>query len=85
MRPDYQGQGRGAALLRHVEEKLSLQGERLLLVETSGVDSFERTRRFYQGCGYEPEARIRDYYAPGDEKIIFRKVLTDPGDKVRAG
>ena len=49
---------------------------RLLLVETSGKLSFERTRRFYAGLGYRREAVIRDYYAAGDDKIVFAKPLT---------
>ena len=73
--PDRQGQGRGAALLRHVEEDLRGQGVRLLLVETSGADGFQATRAFYAKNGYDEEARIRDYYAPGDDKVIFRKLL----------
>ena len=40
--PDYQGQGHGAALLRHVEHLLAAGGARLLLVETSGLPDFER-------------------------------------------
>jgi len=79
VRPDRQGQGRGAALLRHVEEALSARGERLLLVETSGLASFERTRAFYRKCGYEEEARIREFYKAGDDKIVFRKSLAVPG------
>ena len=47
----------------------------MLLVETSGGDEFERTRRFYRTIGYEEEARIRDYYDAGDDKIVFRKAL----------
>ena len=73
--PDRQGQGRGAALLSHVEKALRSEGGRLLLVETSGVDSFALTRSFYAKNGYEQEARIRDYYTAGDDKIVFRKVL----------
>lgn len=72
--PSRQGQGRGAALMRYVEQSLIARGERLLLVET--VASLERTRAFYRKCGYDEEARIRDYYDAGDDKIVYRKALT---------
>jgi ribosomal protein S18 acetylase RimI-like enzyme len=75
VRPDRQGQGRGTALLRYVEQMLTARGVRLLLVETSGLPSFDRTRAFYRKCGYEEEARIRDFYKAGDDKIVYRKVL----------
>lgn len=70
-----QGQGRGAALVRHVEDFLRARGERVLLIETSGLGSFERTRAFYRKQGYDEEARIREFYGTGDDKIIFRKAL----------
>lgn len=73
--PEQQGKGRGAALLDHVERGLSEAGARLLLVETSGLDTFVRTRAFYAKNGYDEEARIRDFYADGDDKIVFRKSL----------
>ncbi len=73
--PDRQGQGRGTALLLHVEQVLAERGERVLLVETSGLPAFERTRAFYRRCGYDVEARIRDFYQAGEDKIIFRKAL----------
>ena len=75
IRPDRQGQGRGATLLRYVEQTLTARGGRMLLVETSGLPGFFRTRAFYASCGYEEEARIRDFYAAGDDKIVFRKML----------
>ncbi|HXV94485.1 MAG TPA: GNAT family N-acetyltransferase [Pseudonocardia sp.] len=75
VRGDRQGRGHGAALMRYVEEDLRARGQRLLLVETSGVPGFERTRAFYAKLGYEQEARVRDYYEPGDDMILFRKAL----------
>lgn len=75
VRPDLRGQGRGAALLRHVERTLAERGERLLLVETSGAEAFERTRAFYQKRGFDEEARIRDFYEAGSDKVIYRKLL----------
>ena len=73
--PDYQGQGRGTALVKAVEQALVEKGERLLLVETSGMGRFELTRQFYLKNGYDEEARIRDFYKTGDDIVIFRKVL----------
>lgn len=75
VRPDAQGRGRGAALMRHVEEALRASGQRVLLVETSGHPSFARTRAFYAKQGYEEEARIREYYAAGEDMVLFRKAL----------
>jgi GNAT superfamily N-acetyltransferase len=75
IREDLQGQGRGGKLLDYVEQTLIERGGRMLLVETSGLPDFERTRAFYGKCGYEQEARIRDFYTEGDDKIVFRKVL----------
>lgn len=72
---DRQGRGDGTDLLTHVEAMLRDRGERLLLVETSGLNGFERTRAFYRKQGYDEEARIRDFYSAGDDKIVFRKAL----------
>lgn len=70
-----QGQGRGAALLRFVEDDLRQKGQRLLLVETSGDPALARTRGFYLQNDYGEEARVRDYYASGEDMVLFRKVL----------
>ncbi len=76
VRHEFQGQGRGGALLRRVEDDLRDRRQRLLLVETSGVPGFARTRAFYDKCGYTPEARVRDYYEAGDDMVLFRKELS---------
>ena len=75
--PNYQGQGIGTSLMFYIEEILAARGERILLVETSGSVSFEGTRTFYQKCGYEEEARIREFYQAGEDKIVFRKLLAE--------
>jgi GNAT superfamily N-acetyltransferase len=76
--PDRQRQGRGTALLTYIEQMLTERGVRLLLVETAGMDSFEYVRSFYRQNGYEAEARIREFYAAGVDKIVFRKALLLP-------
>lgn len=75
--PNYQRQGRGKLLMRYVENVLQASGQRLLLVETSGLPKYDRTRAFYAKCGYDEEARIRDFWAAGDDKIVFRKALNE--------
>lgn len=74
--PAQQGRGLGRALVAAVERDLAAASARLLLVETSGVAEFAGQRRFYRTLGFRQEARIRGYYQPGDDKIIFAKNLT---------
>lgn len=76
--PRHQSQGRGAAMMAYVEHVLAQRGERVLLVETSGLPEFERTRAFYRRIGYAEEARIRDLYKAGEDKVILRKALSSP-------
>ena len=73
--PSRQGRGIGAAAMRRVEDELAARGARVLLVDTSALPGFARTRAFYRGLGYEEEARIREYWAAGDDKVVFRKAL----------
>jgi ribosomal protein S18 acetylase RimI-like enzyme len=74
--PDFQNKGIGTSLLDYIEKLLAKQGERILLVETSSLAGFEKTRKFYLKCGYEQEARIREFYQAGEDKIVFRKSLS---------
>ena len=70
-----QGQGIGAALIEHLERALQRLGARILLVETSSFDEYARTREFYDHRAFTREARIRDFYAVGEDKIVFWKSL----------
>ena len=74
--PDCQRSGIGASMLNHIERRLGNLGERILLVETSSLESFAGTREFYRQCGYHQEAQIREFYQAGEDKIVFRKLLT---------
>jgi ribosomal protein S18 acetylase RimI-like enzyme len=73
--PDKQRQGRGAALIAAVEQQVAARGGRIVLVETSGLGSFEGQRALYKRLGYAEEARIRDFYEPGNDKVVFWKSL----------
>jgi ribosomal protein S18 acetylase RimI-like enzyme len=75
VRPEAQGKGVGARLLKFTEADAREHGARVLFIETSGLPKYESTCRFYRRHGYEQEARLRDYYAPGDDMLVFRKQL----------
>jgi ribosomal protein S18 acetylase RimI-like enzyme len=70
-----QTRGRGARLLKACEEDIRAHGGRVLFIETSALPHYERTRQFYLKHGYDKEAVLRDYYAPGDDMVVFRKSL----------
>jgi ribosomal protein S18 acetylase RimI-like enzyme len=68
-----QARGVGGELLRRAEDDIRAAGGRLLLIETSSLPHYELTRRFYLKHGYEQAATLRDFYADGDDMVVFRK------------
>ena len=75
VRADIQGKGIGRRMMAYLEETLKQRGNRILIVETSGTEDFKLTRRFYAQLGYSREAVIRDFWAEGDDKVIYWKKL----------
>lgn len=73
--PAHQGHGIGAALLKAAEDWMASVGRTRVYVETSTRAQYDPTRRFYLACGYGLAAELADFYAPGDGKAIFLKVL----------
>jgi ribosomal protein S18 acetylase RimI-like enzyme len=74
-RPDRQGKGHGAALVKQMEHELHCRAARLLIVETSGLSAFTPARAFYAKCGFAHEATIKNFFAAGDDKLVFTKSL----------
>ncbi|MEM8909511.1 MAG: GNAT family N-acetyltransferase [Bacteroidota bacterium] len=72
---DLQGQGIGGEMMEFIEQYLQQNGQRILIVETSGTPDFELTRNFYLKQQYTAEATIREFWKPGDDKVIFWKKL----------
>ncbi len=73
--PDFQGKGAGAALLRAAEEWMAGAGRTRVYVETSTRPQYVPTRAFYEACEYQLVSELVDFYAPGDGKATFLKVL----------
>ena len=70
--PEVQGSGIGTALLTEMERRLAGVA-RLIIIETAGRTDYSGTRAFYQARGYSPVAVIPDFYAPGDDQVVFVK------------
>lgn len=73
VKSDYQRQGIGKNLLKYVEDEIVKFSGRILLAETSSRALYEKTRQFYINNSFSEEARIKDFYSKGDDKIIYRK------------
>jgi ribosomal protein S18 acetylase RimI-like enzyme len=73
--PVAQGQGVGRSLLELVERAIGARGGGNLYIETSSKSEYARTRRFYREAGYRRVAKLRDFYAPGDHKLLFCKMI----------
>src|SRR5512143_2482481 len=72
-RADRMGKGYGRAILSFVEEEVHRRGGYLLVIETSSKESYGSTRQFYDKVGCTLAARLPDYYADGDDKLIYLK------------
>jgi ribosomal protein S18 acetylase RimI-like enzyme len=75
--PAWHGHGVGSLLLEYVERQIcdamSAAGARLLIIETSSLPRYESARRLYQRHHYREIARIPDFYADGDDRVIYAK------------
>jgi D-alanine-D-alanine ligase len=74
--PALHGAGVGTALLHAMEARLAGVA-RLVVVETAGRPDYAPTRAFYEARGYRAVSRIPDFYAPGDDQVVYVKSLSD--------
>jgi len=81
--PAAQGAGAGTLLLSDVERRLRQSGARLVVVETSGRAQYHATRAFYERRAYAEVARVRDFYGPADDRVVFTKRLQPLGPSHR--
>ena len=73
--PHIQKKGVGRKLLSHVEDEIASKNGKLIIIETSSQHKYEPTRNFYIRTHYIMEARIKDFYSEGDDRLIYVKRL----------
>ncbi|MCK9600792.1 MAG: GNAT family N-acetyltransferase, partial [Sphaerochaeta sp.] len=71
--PAYQRQGIGGLLLQQTEAQIERRGGKRIYIETSSQSLYLPTRSFYTRHGYILEGQLKDYYAPGDDKLLYVK------------
>lgn len=75
--PGCQGKGLGRLVLLETERLVREAGGTEMYAETSGREQYTPTRAFYEKMGYQKAAVHNDFYAPGDDKVIYVKQLQD--------
>ncbi|MBI1871592.1 MAG: GNAT family N-acetyltransferase [Chlamydiae bacterium] len=69
----YQGAGVGSFLMKELSNRLQGLKARMVLAETSSRVDYEKARRFYLRHGFFEVSTIQDYYAWGDDLIVYGK------------
>jgi ribosomal protein S18 acetylase RimI-like enzyme len=72
---DYRGLGIGKKLLDETHKVVKNRGGRYIIAETSSLEKYTPTRLFYEKNEYGKDAIIKDFYMPGDDKVIYVKRL----------
>ena len=74
--PEEQRKGLGPQVFARAEAAMRKAGAKHIYADTSTSDRYAGTRGFYQRMGFHEEARLADFYGPGDGKVIYVKTLT---------
>lgn len=82
--PARHGSGLGTQLVAEMERRLAGHA-RLIVVETAGRSDYAGTCAFYEARGYRRAATIPDFYAPGDDQVVYVKSFTPSADSQEGG
>jgi ribosomal protein S18 acetylase RimI-like enzyme len=72
----FRGQGVARRLIEAMEASLRQRsGTAAIRVETGTKESHEAARKLYAALGYPEAGRFEDFYAPGDDLLVYYKRL----------
>ncbi len=83
--PYLQKKGIGKKLIKFVEKQIIEKNGRIIIIETSSQKKYALTQQFYLKNFYNLEARIKDFYCLGDDRLIFVKRLHQPNENRENG
>jgi ribosomal protein S18 acetylase RimI-like enzyme len=70
---EQQGKGIGRQLMAMTEKNIRAAHGKLIIVETSSLPINDKTQHFHLKGGYNKICQIKDFYAPGDDQILYEK------------
>ena len=73
--PAYARSGVARGLVARLESEIAREGGGLVRVETGSREGHGGAVHFYDAVGFARTATIADFYAPGDDLIVFTKRL----------
>jgi ribosomal protein S18 acetylase RimI-like enzyme len=71
--PNMQNKKIGGHLMARAEKEIQAAGGKLIILEVSSLPINDKTHRFHLSGGYQHLFTIRDFYAPGDDKVTYEK------------
>lgn len=75
VREKFHGKGIASCLMEFTDDDLRAKRARAIMVETSSIPEYKPAREFYVRKGFNEVCRIEDFYAEGNDKVIYRKNL----------
>jgi ribosomal protein S18 acetylase RimI-like enzyme len=79
--PRTQRGGAGSLLVSAVEGRLRERRGRMVVAETSSRSDYAATRAFYKARGFAESGRVPEFYAPGDDRVIYTKRVEPTDDR----
>lgn len=73
--PALQGKGIGSQLMAETLEHIAAAGGKAVYIETSSTAPYQPAQTLYQKHGFGLEARLKNFYREGDDKLIYTKFL----------
>ncbi|MHC4249233.1 MAG: GNAT family N-acetyltransferase [Planctomycetota bacterium] len=76
--PGRQGRGIGGALMERSLRWVRERKGRKVYVDVSSLEVYAKARRFYAAHGFVEEARLKDYYAEGEDMVLMARPTAGP-------
>lgn len=71
----FAGQGIGSQILKNVESILQQENGRMVVIETSSLQTYGSTRAFYLKHGYRLAEQIADFFRSGEDRVTYTKMI----------
>jgi ribosomal protein S18 acetylase RimI-like enzyme len=72
---NHQRKGIATKMISFIENYLKGQGGRLLIIETSSTEEFQKAIKLYKKLNYSKLSTIKDFWDDNDDKLVFGKKL----------